>query len=80
MSKKLEPPKQPGIRYIYCDHFHGICDTCGSSKAYAIFNIFKMFNHKCINPNCVEYYKGYPSEDTDEKCGVYGIDYGKKYN
>ena len=80
MSKKLEhpkPPKPPGARIQYSDSFHGLCDTCGSSEAYAFFNIFKIGNHKCINPNCIKYYRGYPSEDIDESAGIYGIDYGK---
>ena len=44
----------------------GFC-KCGSS-------LKGVFSKKCIQPNCKNYYIGFPSEDTHYDNGVYELD------
>lgn len=60
--------KFPPPMFIYEDS-SSYCN-CGSSlkKKFIFFS-----GNKCINPNCMNYYKGFPSEDYDERWGIYDI-------
>jgi hypothetical protein len=63
VEDKLIEPKFPPCRFITDGILiGGICD-CGSSK--------KLFSKKCFQPNCENYYKGFPSKDLDINNAVY---------
>lgn len=68
MNNIPDPLKPPAPRKINETGF-GICDICSSSIK------FSFRKNKCINPNCIKYYKGYPHKDINEDYGIYGIDF-----
>lgn len=62
--------KFPPNRYIRDDT--DLC-TCGSSKRS---RFFFWSSKNCCQPNCIHYYKGFPSEDYNPK--AYWYDFGGK--
>jgi len=57
------PPLGPPLRFVL-SHFSSLCQ-CGSSIKKTLFREIG-----CIQPNCVNYWKGFPSEDFDDSSGV----------
>jgi len=63
----MKRPKPPPSRLIQEGNSER-CDKCGSSiKRKFIF--FKRLG--CIQPNCVNYYKGYPNNDINSRYKIY---------
>jgi hypothetical protein len=63
----MEKPKPPPNRWISEDVVEQ-CLICGSSRRKTL--LF-FTSKKCIQPNCVNYYKGFPNADIDHNSAVY---------
>lgn len=61
VKDKTIKPKFPPCRILYEPATMGTC-ACESSFK---FNMNPFVKKKCIQPNCDNYYKGFPSEDLD---------------
>lgn len=62
-----EKPKPPTPRYIR-DSTSELCPKCKSSLLRRL-HFFWVIG--CVNPNCTNYYKGFPNEKTDYNYKIY---------